>query len=127
MNARRNAPSVDRGWDPAPEQPARSPGPQHPGVIDVAAFLWIAVAPSHLVEAAERMAASRESAFVAAVSGAHNLFVDVACRSASALYEFLTREVGALPDVSAVETVPVARRVKLAGIVMEGELLPEPF
>jgi DNA-binding Lrp family transcriptional regulator len=95
--------------------------------FDVAAFLWIAVAPSHLVEAAERIAASRESAFVAAVSGAHNLYVGVVCRSASALYEFLTREVGALPRVTAVETVPVARRVKLAGIVMEGELLPEPF
>jgi len=80
-----------------------------------------------LVEAAERIAASRESAFVAAVSGAHDLYVGVVCRSASALYEFLTREVGALPAVSAVETVPVARRVKLAGIVMEGELLPEPF
>jgi DNA-binding Lrp family transcriptional regulator len=95
--------------------------------FDVAAFLWIAVAPSHLVEAAERIAASRESAFVAAVSGAHDLYVGVVCRSVSALYEFLTREVGALPGVSAVETVPVARRVKLAGIVMEGELLPEPF
>jgi DNA-binding Lrp family transcriptional regulator len=73
------------------------------------------------------MAASRESAFVATVTGAHNLYVGAACRSGSALYEFLTREVGALPGVSAVETVPVARRVKLAGIVMKGELLPEPF
>jgi DNA-binding Lrp family transcriptional regulator len=95
--------------------------------FDVTAFLWIAVAPSHLVEAAEQMAASRESAFVATVTGAHNLYVGAACRSGSALYEFLTREVGALPGVSAVETVPVARRVKLAGIVMKGELLPEPF
>jgi DNA-binding Lrp family transcriptional regulator len=95
--------------------------------FDVVALLWIVVAPSQLVEAAQRLAASRESAFVAAVSGAHNLYAGVVCRSASALYEFLTREVGALPGVSAVETVPVARRVKLAGVVMEGELLPEPF
>jgi DNA-binding Lrp family transcriptional regulator len=90
------------------------------------AVLWISVAPAHLVDAAQRMAAARESAFVAAVSGAQNLHVAVCCRSASALYEFLTREVGALAGVGSVETVPVARRVKLAGIVMEGELLPEP-
>jgi DNA-binding Lrp family transcriptional regulator len=91
-----------------------------------ASLAWIAVAPAHLVEAAERIAAVPEAAFVAAVSGAHNLHVAVACRSAAALYEFLTREVGGLPGVSAVETVPVARRVKLAGSVMHGELLPEP-
>jgi DNA-binding Lrp family transcriptional regulator len=90
------------------------------------ALLWISVAPAHLVEAAEQMAAARESFFVAAVSGAQNLYVALACRSASALYEFLTHEVGALAGVSSVETVPVARRVKLGGIVMEGELLPEP-
>lgn len=95
--------------------------------FDVTAFLWITISPSHLVEAAERMAAHRESAFVAAVSGAQNLYVAVACRSVSTLYEFLTEEVGALPGVSTVETVPAARRVKLAGIVMAGELLPEPF
>lgn len=92
----------------------------------VSAVVWVAVAPAHLVEAAERIAVVPEVAFVAAVSGAHNLHVAVACRSGAALYEFLTREVGGLPGVSAVETVPVARRVKLAGSVMHGELLPEP-
>jgi DNA-binding Lrp family transcriptional regulator len=95
--------------------------------FEATAFLWIAVTPSHLVEAAERMAARRESAFVAAVLGAHNLYVGLACRSVSALYEFLTEEVGALPGVGAVEMVPVARRVKLAGILVEDELLPAPF
>jgi DNA-binding Lrp family transcriptional regulator len=94
--------------------------------FEALAFLWIAVAPAHLVEAAEAMAAAPETAFVAAISGAHNLHVSVVCRRASDLYEFVTREVGALAGVSAVETVPVARRVKLAGIVMEGELLPRP-
>lgn len=94
--------------------------------FEATAFIWIAVAPAHLVEAAERIAATRESAFVAAVSGAQNLYVAVVCRSAATLYAFLTREVGALPAVSAVETVPVARRVKLAGSILRGELLPEP-
>ncbi|HEY2716629.1 MAG TPA: AsnC family transcriptional regulator [Solirubrobacterales bacterium] len=94
--------------------------------LDVAAILWLAIAPAHLVESAERMASAPESAFVAAVSGAQNLYVSLVCRDTAALYEFITREVGALPAVSSVETVPVARKVKLAGSVMHGDLLPEP-
>jgi DNA-binding Lrp family transcriptional regulator len=94
--------------------------------LDVSAILWLAIAPAHLVEAAERMAAAPESAFVAAISGAQNLYVSVVCRDTAALYEFITREVGALPAVSSVETVPVARKVKLAGSTLQGELLPEP-
>lgn len=94
--------------------------------FDVSATLWLAIAPSQLVAAAERMAATRESAFVAAISGAQNLYVSVVCRDSAALYEFITREVGALPAVSSVETVPLARKVKLAGSTLQGELLPEP-
>jgi len=94
--------------------------------VDVSAALWLTIAPAHLVEAAERIAATPESAFVAAISGAQNLYVSVACRDTAALYEFITREVGALPAVSSVETVPIARKVKLAGSTLQGELLPEP-
>jgi DNA-binding Lrp family transcriptional regulator len=94
--------------------------------IDVSAALWLTIAPAHLVEAAERMAAAAETAFVAAISGAQNLYVSVVCRDTAALYEFITREVGALPAVSSVETVPIARKVKLAGSTLQGELLPEP-
>jgi DNA-binding Lrp family transcriptional regulator len=94
--------------------------------FDVSAVLWLTIAPAHLVEVAERMAAAPESAFVAAISGAQNLYVSVVCRDTAALYEFITQEVGALPAVSSVETVPVARKVKLAGSTLQGELLPEP-
>ena len=94
--------------------------------VDVSATLWLTIAPAHLVAAAERMAAAPETAFVAAISGAQNLDVSVACRDTAALYEFLTREVGAVPAVSSVETVPLARKVKLAGSTLQGELLPEP-
>jgi DNA-binding Lrp family transcriptional regulator len=86
----------------------------------------LTIAPAHLVEAAERMAAAPETPFVAAISGTQNLYVTVVCRDTAALYEFITREVGALPAVSSVETVPVARKVKLAGSTLQGELLPEP-
>lgn len=94
--------------------------------FDVAAVLWLTIAPAHLVAAAERMAAAPETAFVAAISGAQNLYVSIVCRDAAAIYAFITGEVGALPAVSAVETVPVARKVKLAGSTLQGELLPEP-
>lgn len=94
--------------------------------FDVSAILWLAIAPAHLVEAAERMAAAPQSAFVAAISGAQNLYVSLVCRDTAELYEFITREVGTLPAVSSVETVPVARKVKLAGSTLQGELLPEP-
>ncbi|HEY0279349.1 MAG TPA: Lrp/AsnC ligand binding domain-containing protein [Solirubrobacterales bacterium] len=72
------------------------------------------------------MAACPESAFVAAVSGAQNLYVSVVCRDIAALHEFIIREVGDLAGVSSVETVPLARKVKLAGSTLQGELLPEP-
>jgi DNA-binding Lrp family transcriptional regulator len=94
--------------------------------VDVSAALWLTIAPAHLVEAAERMATLPESAFVAAISGTQNLYVSVVCPDTAALYEFITREVGALPTVSSVETVPIARKVKLAGSTLQGELLPEP-
>jgi DNA-binding Lrp family transcriptional regulator len=92
----------------------------------LSAFLWLAIAPADLAEAATRIAAAPETAFVAAISGAQNLHVSVVCRNATAFYDFLNREVGTLPSVTSVETVPVARRVKLAGSILRGELLPEP-
>lgn len=94
--------------------------------FDVSAALWLTIGPARLVEAAERMAAAPETAFVAAISGAQNLYVSVICRDIAGLYEFVTDEVGALPEVSSVETVPLARKIKLAGSTLQGELLPEP-
>jgi DNA-binding Lrp family transcriptional regulator len=94
--------------------------------ISTIAMLWLSVAPSGLVESAERLAAAPESAFVAAVSGPANLHVSVACRGVRHLYEFLVREVGALSAVQTVETSPIVRRVKQAGSIMRGGRLPEP-
>jgi len=90
------------------------------------ALLWITVPPSELTAAAERIAAARESAFVAAVSGPANLHATVACRDPHHLHEFLVREVGALKAVHMVETSLMARRVKQAGSIMRGPRLPEP-
>jgi DNA-binding Lrp family transcriptional regulator len=90
------------------------------------ALLWLTVSPSKLVAAAERLADAPETAFVAAISGPANLHATVACRDTQHLYEFLVRDVGAIPAVQAVETSPMARRVKQAGSVMRGARLPDP-
>jgi DNA-binding Lrp family transcriptional regulator len=91
------------------------------------ALLWLTVSPSKLVAAAERLADARETAFVAAISGPANLHATVACRDTHHLYEFLVNEVGAIPAVQAVETSPMARRVKQAGSIMHGPRLPDPL
>jgi DNA-binding Lrp family transcriptional regulator len=91
-----------------------------------AALLWLTVPPSELEAAAGRIAAARETAFVAAVSGPANLHATVACRDTGHLYEFLVREIGAIPAIQTIETSPIARRVKQAGSIMQGARLPEP-
>lgn len=94
--------------------------------FDAPALLWLTVTPSKLVAAAEQLAEAPETAFVAAVSGPANLHATVACRDTHHLYEFLVNIVGAIPAVQAVETSPMARRVKQAGSIMQGARLPDP-
>lgn len=91
------------------------------------ALLWMTVPPSELTAAAQRIAAARESAYVAAVTGPANLHATVACRSMHHLHEFLVEEVGAVGSIRAVETSPVARRVKQASSIMRGPRLPDPI
>ncbi|MGZ4216086.1 MAG: Lrp/AsnC ligand binding domain-containing protein [Solirubrobacteraceae bacterium] len=88
------------------------------------ALLWMTAAPSVLVEAAERLAAAPETAFVAAVSGPANLHATVACRDTEHLYDFIIRE---LPAIQTVETSPIERQVKAAGSIIEHGRLPRPF
>lgn len=90
------------------------------------ALLWLTVSPSELVAAAERLADAPETAFVAVISGPANLHATVACRDTQHLYGFLVNDVGAIPGVQAVETSPMARRVKQAGSIMRGPRLPNP-
>lgn len=87
------------------------------------AMFWLTVAPSGLADAAQRLAAARETAFVAAVSGPANLLAAVACRNTPELYDFLIGEIGALKAVHTVETSPAAHRVKQAGSLMRGRRL----
>jgi len=83
--------------------------------IDANAMLYMSVAPAALVATGEALAAHPEVPFVAATTGVHNLVASVACRDASALYDYLTLRVGAIREIDAIETVPMLRTFKRAG------------
>lgn len=88
-----------------------------------AASLWLSVAPGDLERVGARVAALRQTTFVAAVSGPANLTASLVCRSETELYALLTDEVGAIDAVRAAEVSPVIRRIKQAGTVLHGARL----
>lgn len=90
--------------------------PTHVG-ITTRAMLWMAVAPAALDELATTMTGHPELAFVAATTGSTNLVADVLCTSPAALHQYLTHELGALPAIQAMDTVPLVRTVKASATV----------
>jgi DNA-binding Lrp family transcriptional regulator len=82
------------------------------------ARLWMSVRPSALVTVAEELAAHHEVSFAAVTTGPTNLVVAVICRDFADLYRYLTERIGALDDVTHVETAPVVRTVKRNGTVL---------
>lgn len=80
--------------------------------LDTRAMLWLSVSPADLVAAGEAMAEHAEVAFCAAISGESNLAASVVCSGVTALYNYLTEKVAALPGVQRVESAPVIRTVK---------------
>jgi DNA-binding Lrp family transcriptional regulator len=77
-------------------------------------WLWMSVPPSRLAALGETIAKFPEVAYAGATTGTVNLAVCAVCRDETEFYEFLTGKVGALPDVSTIETSPVIRTVKQA-------------
>jgi DNA-binding Lrp family transcriptional regulator len=82
------------------------------------ARLWMSVRPSAIVTVAEALAAHNEVSFAAVTTGPTNLVVAVICRDFADLYRYLTERIGALDDVTHVETAPVVRTVKRNGTVL---------
>ena len=75
-------------------------------------MLWLSVAPDRIVTAGEALAAHPEVPFVAAVTGATNLYANVLCPDPSALFTYLTTRIAALPGVQRMETAPVVKTIK---------------
>ncbi|RFU83868.1 Lrp/AsnC family transcriptional regulator [Streptomyces triticagri] len=85
------------------------------------ALLWLDVAPGTLPTVTEALAGHAPVAFAAATTGRAAVFAMLQCRDAGALYEYLSRDLGALPGIRGAETALVQRRTKRAGTL----LLPE--
>jgi DNA-binding Lrp family transcriptional regulator len=91
----------------------------HHSLLDLTArgMVWLTVNPAQLAAAGEAMAGHPETAYVAATTGAANLYASVLSPSTEALYDYLTTSVAQLPGLSGVETILVMRTVKRSGLL----------
>ncbi|MFF1819978.1 Lrp/AsnC family transcriptional regulator [Kribbella sp. NPDC058245] len=85
-----------------------------------AAMLWLSVPPAHTDAVARALAEHEELAFVAATTGRTNLAAHALCPSPDALHTYLTERVGAISQITALETAPILRTVKSAAPVHVG-------
>lgn len=83
--------------------------------ITTQALLWMAVPPAHLEHVANTLAAHDELAAVVATTGPTNLLAQALCATPTDLHRYLTRRLGALPQIQTLETAPVLRTFKAAG------------
>ncbi|MFD8750258.1 Lrp/AsnC family transcriptional regulator [Kitasatospora sp. NPDC059577] len=81
------------------------------------ALLWIGVAPAHLDRVGRALATHRELAFVAATTGPSNLAALALCTDPADLHRYVTERLGAVPEITALESAPVLRTLKAAGPV----------
>lgn len=90
------------------------------------AWLWLTVPPGALEEVGRTLVTHPEVPFAAAVSGPTNLVASITTRDTAALYAYLTGRIGTVDAVRSVEVVPILRRFKQAGTLLEGQRLPAP-
>ena len=83
-------------------------------------LLWISVEPARLDAAGRELARHPEVSFAAATTGPTNLLASVLCRDVHALYDYIANRAGALPGILGIETAPVIRTVKRAGMTDRG-------
>ena len=82
--------------------------------------------PAELDSVGRTIIGHPELPFAAAISGPANLAASLIARDTADLYRYLTRRIGAITAIQAVEVAPVLRRFKNAGTLMDGVRLPEP-
>jgi DNA-binding Lrp family transcriptional regulator len=75
-------------------------------------LLWLSVVPADLDSTARALAGRVEPAFVAAITGNHNLVAQVLTSGPAALHSYLTGPLAALDSVRAIETTPVLRTLE---------------
>jgi DNA-binding Lrp family transcriptional regulator len=85
--------------------------------LHVRAMVWLSVAPSQLEAVGEALSGHPETAYVAATTGASNLYASVVCADTAALYTYLTTRIARLSGIERVETVPIVRSVKRSGLL----------
>ena len=81
----------------------------------IEALVWLEVAPAGLRSVAGALSRQAAVAFAALTTGPTAVFAIVECRSADALYEFLSTELAGLPGITRIETAVTQRRTKRAG------------
>lgn len=83
--------------------------------VTTQALLWMAVAPADLDQVARTLARHPELAYVAAVTGPHNLIAHALCPDPAALHRYITERLGTLKVIRSLESAPVLRTIKMAG------------
>ncbi|WP_436789894.1 Lrp/AsnC family transcriptional regulator [Yinghuangia sp. YIM S10712] len=73
----------------------------------VQCLLWLTVTPSRLSDVTEALTTDTETAFVATITGTHNVVAIAICRDAGALHTYLTERIRALEGIERLETTPV--------------------
>nr|WP_215550348.1 Lrp/AsnC family transcriptional regulator [Amycolatopsis sp. CA-230715] len=80
------------------------------------AMLWLSVTPASLVAAGQALAEHAEIAFAASTTGPTNLYATISCDGTRALHRYLTGPVATLPGITGIETAPIHRTLKRAGL-----------
>ncbi|MEU5761247.1 Lrp/AsnC family transcriptional regulator [Nocardia sp. NPDC047648] len=83
--------------------------------ITTQALLWMSVPPARLDQVGSELARHRELAFVLATTGPTNLVAQAMCSDPGDLHRYLTRRLGDVDAIRALEVTPVLATVKAAG------------
>ncbi|MEV4738847.1 AsnC family transcriptional regulator [Streptomyces sp. NPDC049555] len=94
--------------------------------VTTRALLWMAVPPAHLDRVGSALAGHEELAVVVATTGTTNLLAQALCPDPTALHHYLTRRLGALGEIRALESAPVLRTLKAAGHLGRPVRAPRP-
>jgi DNA-binding Lrp family transcriptional regulator len=80
--------------------------------LQMRAVMWLRVAPDQLAATGNALAEHPEVGYVAATTGATNLYCAVSCATPEALYSYLTDGVAQLCAIQHLEVDPIVRSVK---------------